>query len=363
MIPGKNYPFLDVQPKHEYNVLDWFTVTDMWVEKDAGGIFIYKLRLEKTDKNSPSWWTLESTDDEIDHSMDVGQDDRAYPAVRMECGSCEWEYAQIFTEGWVCLNAECEYHLVLEDGRTLSMDNIEYASTHAAHLNWCDQCQQPSKTIFEEGWACLNKECSHFFEFDESVDTVNLTYSQDFLNERTHCAPASEPLQPELPVLDKTQAGTESEVRRGMVCPKCHGCSRRKDWDGWVYETRGCDFVLAAPPQPYPLSNVDQEVAELKRRKTYRQPRVDAPVKQSTTSIGAYTVEQYFLPVPGEGGDLIGTVHVFRANHSINTGNGGADQLWDEIQQATGQGFSLLRNPVRTPGRKFLETPVSPGRR
>lgn len=323
----------------------------MWAEKDESGIFLHKLRLEKTDKSSSDWWMpTANPSTSIDSQMSGDEHDHAYPQVRMDCESCHEDSPQIFTQGWVCLNGRCESHLLLDDGKMVS--HLEYASTHAATIAWCTECRQPSKTIFENEWTCLNNLCAKAFVFADHVDPNELVYSAHFLKERTQCRAATEPLQPPLPDTSTVQAGTGAEFRIGLVCPKCHGCSRRKDWDRWVYETEGCDFVLDAPPQPYSLASVADENAEFRLRKMYTQARAGPSIISQVKSIGAYGVKQYLLPAPGRNGQLIGSVHVLQATAQINAGPGGPDELWEEIQRTTSLNFDLKRNPVRTPGRK-----------
>lgn len=313
----------------------------MWTEKDSDGIVIHKLRLEKTDKSASSWWMPKNSAAE-----QVGQ--RAYPDVRGHCDSCNKESKQVFTQGWACLNAGCDKHFVLATGETIT--DLDYAADNAALMAWCIECKQPSKTVFGEGWTCLHKRCSSAFEFAEDVDTSKLTYSREILLERTACATPAQPIRPDLPSFQ--EATTDIAFRRGIVCPQCHGCSRRRDWDRWTCETEGCDFVISAPPQPLSLAEISRENEEALSRKKFKNPVTDPSVETFTATMGGYDVDVYLFPQPTNHGIIIGTVHVFRATDRVNSRRGGADQLWAEIQDSTGRGFSLSRNPVRTPGRK-----------
>ncbi|KAH6697235.1 hypothetical protein F5X68DRAFT_226622 [Plectosphaerella plurivora] len=342
VVAGEKYSLIGAPVPHAYNVLGWFTITDMWAERDADDIVLHKLRLEKTDKSAPSWWALKGSVPQT-----VGE--RSYPAVRRPCKSCQEESKQVFAQGWACLNPICRDHFVLPDGEIIS--DLEYAADNAAPLAWCMDCMQPSKTIFAQGWTCLRKECSSAFEFPQGIDKRNLTYSQEILMERTACVASTQPIRPDLPVFE--QASTSIEFRCGIVCPQCHGCSRRRDWDRWVCETDGCDFVYHAPPELFTLADVGKEVSDAQMRKTFKNNFVRSPnVESFSKKFGVYSVEGFSIKDPSCMTAQAGTVHVFRATDKINSRAGGADQMWHEIHDAAGRSFTLSRNPVRTPGHK-----------
>ncbi|ROT34664.1 hypothetical protein SODALDRAFT_285960 [Sodiomyces alkalinus F11] len=296
VIVGRNYPLLPVQAPHAYNVLDWFNVTDLWVERESrNGVFIHKVRLERTNRIAKPWWQ--------------------------------------------------------PSGSILS--DLSYSADCAAVWAWCVECKQPSKTIFDgDIWTCLHKNCTRAFQFQPEMDTNKLVYSAVFINERTAFVPPHEALRPALPVLWENSCGTEIEFRCGIVCPKCFGCSRRRNWDRWVYETPGCPFVLIAPPPPYPLCRVEKENWEFNARKCLKQSRVGEHVVASRLTIGAYSAYQFLLADIKDALKVIGSVHVFRATAVTNARDEGPNSLWNEIQLASNQGFGLQRNPVRLAGHK-----------
>ncbi|KAL2757753.1 hypothetical protein ACRALDRAFT_2016840 [Sodiomyces alcalophilus JCM 7366] len=323
-----NYPLLPVQAPHAYNVLDWFNVTDVWVERDARNEFVPR----------------ES------HTAELPRP-RAFPAGHIQCQHCKEIFSQPFEQGWACLNGKCEQHFVLDSGSLMS--DLTYSADCAAVWAWCVECKHPSKTIFEGGiWTCLRKDCMVAFQFPLDVNASSLAYSAEFISERTDFAPPPQPLRPALPTLGDDSCGTEIEFRRGIVCPECFGCSRRRNWDRWVYETPGCPFVLIAPPPPYPLCRIEKENWEINRRKSLKQSRLGENIAVSRLTIGAYSVYQYLLPHVKDRSKVIGSVHIFRATASTNARPDGPNSLWDEMQLAANQGFGLQRNPVRLAGRR-----------
>lgn len=314
-------------------------------------VLIHKVRLERTDRTCTPWWQPDFVSRQSPISLPPHL--RAFPAGHLRCQHCGSFSGQPFEQGWACLDGECEQHFVLKSGSLLS--DLSYSADYAAVWAWCIECKQPSKIIYEGGlWTCLRKECARAFQFPLGIDTGSLVYSAEFINERTNFTPPCQPLRPALPVLGDGFCGTEMEFRCGIVCPKCFGCSRRRHWDRWVYETPDCPFVLIAPPPPYPLCRVNNENWELKRRKLLRQNRLGESVVASHLTIGAYNAYQYLLPHVEDRSMMIGSVHVFRASAAINARGDGPDGLWDEIQLAANQDFGLQRNPVRLAGRRSI---------
>ncbi|EFQ26605.1 uncharacterized protein GLRG_02425 [Colletotrichum graminicola M1.001] len=293
MILGKHYPGLSVEMKHAFNVLAFFSITDIWSEKDERGFPIHKIRLEKTDRSVPSWWQSKS------------------------------EVQDILTT----------------------------SSTHASSLAWCVDCHQGSKTVFSCGWVCLNHKCGKFFAFTAGIDVNQLTYSEDFLLERTSHQVPQQPLQPPIPDITMPGfLGTEKAMRDGIICPECHRCARRVDWTKWTYEDPLCHFTLFAPPLPLSLEEVHAEEAQQRQKKTFESKILDENILEARSESNGYTVEQYLLPDPLNVSAIIGSVTVFRATRAINAIEGAPDQMWGLLQHDTAQDFGFRRQPAIHPG-------------
>ncbi|KAK2032947.1 hypothetical protein LX32DRAFT_660923 [Colletotrichum zoysiae] len=289
IILGKHYPGLSVEMKHAFNVLAFFSITDVWSEKDERGFVIHKIRLEKTDRSVPSWWQLKS--------------------------------------------------------------ELTIASKHASSLVWCVDCHQGSKTVFSCGWICLNQKCAKFFTFPAGVDTSQLTYSEDFLLERTSHQAPQQPLQPPLPDIPMPGfLGTEKAMRDGIVCPECHRCARRVDWTKWTYEDPLCHFTLFAPPLPLPLIEIYVEEVEQRQKRTFESKILDEHILEARSKSNGYAIEQYLLPDPLNACVIIGSVTVFRTTRAINSCEGAPDRMWDLLQHDTAKNFGFKRQPAIHPG-------------
>ncbi|KAI8282352.1 hypothetical protein K4K59_007998 [Colletotrichum sp. SAR11_240] len=344
VILGDQYPLASLKPNHVYNVLDFFSITDIWSEVDTStsdGVSIWKVRLEKTDRSTLSWWEPESQ---------PTASTPGFPLMPRTCTSCNTDSNQIFSQAWTCLNGRCDAAFVFASN--IRVQDLTFASPCAAHLAWCRHCHEGSKTIFADGWTCLNKTCEAYFEFPAGVVKESLTYSENFLQERTNnVLPAGFLLKPNLPgTAANGSMGTEKYMRVGMVCPKCGCCSRRKFWTGWAYEASDCDFVLDAKPAPYPLSHVHAE-EDRTSKMVFSKPWTATPqILQKTYTANGYTAEQYLLPDPIKNSVVLGSVTVFRSTRAINAEVGGPDDMWLNLLHETATNdFGLQRKPAIHP--------------
>ncbi|KAH0424541.1 hypothetical protein CcaCcLH18_11501 [Colletotrichum camelliae] len=327
VILGDQYPLVSFKPNHVYNVLDFFSITDIWSEVDTStydGVSIWKVRLEKTDRSRPSWWDLEAQPT----ASTTGS-----PQRPRTCTSCNTDSNQIFSQAWTCLNGRCDAAFVFASN--ISVQDLTFASPCAAPLAWCNHCHEGSKTIFADGWTCLNKACNAYFDFPTGVVITSLTYSENFLQERTNnFLPAGFLLQPNLPgTTANGYLGTEKQMRVG-----------------WAYEASDCDFVLNARPAPYPLSHVHAE-EDRTAKMVFSKPWTATPqVLQKTYTANGYTVEQYLLPDPIKHSVVLGSVTVFRSTRAINAEVGGPDDMWLNLLHETAtDNFGLQRKPAIHP--------------
>ncbi|KAK2018281.1 hypothetical protein LZ32DRAFT_680720 [Colletotrichum eremochloae] len=342
VILGKHYPGLSVEMKHAFNVLAFFSITDIWSEKDDRGFIIHKIRLEKTDRSVPSWWQSMS------EAQNIAKLD-GFPALQANCFKCGTASKQTFTQGWTCLNARCEDCFVFPPA--VDILKLTTASKHASFLAWCVDCHQGSKTVFSCGWVCLHQKCGKFFTFAAGVNAKQLTYSEDFLLERTSHQMPQQPLQPPLPDITMPGfLGTEKAMRNGIVCPECHRCARRVDWTKWAYEDPLCPFTLLAPPLPLPLEEVHAEETHQRQKKTFESKILDEHILEVRSGSNGYPIEQYLLPDPLSTGIIIGSVTVLRATRAINAREGGPDQMWGLLQHDTVRDFGFQRQPAIHPG-------------
>ncbi|KAK2001110.1 hypothetical protein LX36DRAFT_629421 [Colletotrichum falcatum] len=338
MILGKHYPGLSVEMKHAFNVLAFFSITDIWSEKDDRGFFIHKIRLEKTDRSVPSWWQSNS------EAQDIVKGEE-FPAHQANCSKCGTLSKQTFNQGWTCLNGHCEECFVFPPA--VDILKLSASSRHASSLAWCVDCHKESKTVFSCCWVCLNQKCDKFFTFPTGVDINQLKYSEDFLLERTSHQVPRQPLQPPLP--DTAMPGflgTEKAMRDGIVCPECHRCARRVDWTKWAYEDPRCHFTLLASPLPLPLEEVHAEESHQRRKRSFESKVLDERILEARSESNGYSIEQYLLPDPLDADVIIGSVTVLRATRDINVREGAPDQMWDLLQHDTTRDFGFQRQPA-----------------
>ncbi|KAF3065221.1 hypothetical protein GL218_02397 [Daldinia childiae] len=297
MVAGARNNMFPVKPPHHYNVLDYFHVTEIWQEKtkESRGeiVVIYMVRLEKVNLTSRSWWAPRGVSAPEAGEFGVG----------------------------------------------------EYSCTSST----CTACQNPSKEIFEQGWTCLNSQCSGFFKFSTSLDVNELKYNDAFLRERTEYSgtPIEDSLIPALPSDRKGTIGSEKEYKQGIHCPKCGCCSRRIKWDGWYCENAECDFTHAVPIKMTPLDRIKKENKTVKTKKATNYNR---QVKVHKTTIGGQKLKTFFLP--DENGEYIGTVTRIRPPEEAISREGGLNDLYLHLQK---EDLKLERRPAKNPGCRVEE--------
>ncbi|KAI5867639.1 hypothetical protein GGS23DRAFT_612775 [Durotheca rogersii] len=298
VIVGSNNKIFPVQLHHHFNVMDYFFATDIWREKVDYGkgniVNCYKIRLEKVDRSTRSWWVPKN-------------------ATPQEAGE--------FKSG--------EYN---------------------CKLKACQVCSVSSKEMFKQGWMCMNTDCSEFFQ-NGSLDCNELQYSDAFLNERTnHTGPEPQyPLVPPLPENEGNAFGTEKRFKRGIVCPKCSLCSRRIKWEGWYCENNQCDFKHKVVMNEIPLTNINQETGKARTRSALTYSRYG--VKAYAKSIGGNELTTWFMPGE-EAGTFIGSVTRIRPPVEARIRGGGLDDLYVKMQN---EDIGLRRGAARNSGSRIEE--------
>ncbi|KAK8073793.1 hypothetical protein PG994_004692 [Apiospora phragmitis] len=297
VVIGSKNPSYPVKPPHPFCFMGFFLVTYVWAEKtiavDNSLVSEYMVRLEKVDPQVKSWW------------MPASYEAEPVPVGEFQC-----------------------------DGKS------------------CDRCATYSKTVYTEGWTCLSISCQNHLEFGRPVNPDELVYSEVFLLER-HNNRDLLPLPqaaPALPIANQTSYGTESEFKRGIVCPQCGLCSRRVYWWGWACENEitGCNFKHIVAFTNYPLSNVNEECTAIDARR--RLEHVDASIEHKTIESGGYAIEMYGFP--NSEGLIGGAVAVFRATPETCSLPNGPDNLYLAMQN---EDLRLRRNPARAKGSRREE--------
>jgi hypothetical protein len=287
-------------------------ITDIWSEarlnNDRVLISYWMLRLEKVPTGQTSWWVEGTADDS--HTHTIGQ-------------------------------SECDKYR-------------------------CTYCNVLSKQIFKNGWTCLNQECKVFFHFQKQFDDSTIghvvldddliQYHDKFLQERSD--PAKRIRKPLMPLAPPVLNDSDEVTRgQGIICPKCHCCTRRIHWDRWECEEPSCDFVLKKSPRVYGLEEINQEnedykEAEYKKNGKRRQGGFywdeNVILQHLATKMAGYSVSVYVLP--DEHGKIIGTVMIYRATDQIRALPNGPNDMLLTMQE---QDLNLKRGAARHPGSAF----------
>ncbi|KAI1392335.1 uncharacterized protein F4822DRAFT_441355 [Hypoxylon trugodes] len=301
IVAGAGNRLWPVKPPHYYTVLDYFHVTDIWCELADGGqkksVKTYMIRLEKVDLASKSWWTPNGCD---------GHDADEYEIGEYSCSS-----------------------------------------------RICQDCQVSSKEMFTQGWACMNKDCARFFEFDHSIDIDKLTYADAFLRERTAYTGTQEngPLVPELPISDDSESGSEERFKQGIVCPQCRCCSRRIHWSYWDCENKECDFRYRVDLNIITPEQIKLEDENLRRQKRPEKLDFADPIIR----VAEFRLEKAMITIylmPDENGENIGIVSRIRPDQDVIERQGGLNDIFLALQELD---MGLKRRPAKNPGARVEE--------
>lgn len=214
----------------------------------------------------------------------------------------------------------------------------------------CRFCRTSSKQLFKEDWTCLNKECEKFFYFKDGIDTKQLEHSDEFLKERTACPNLmrGHPLTPSLPSKKSNDSGSEERFKQGIVCPKCRCCSRRIKWEGWFCENPDCDFTYKVPIKMIAFADVLKEnrIHESKSRNC----KLHKSIKAFDTTIGDVDIKTYFLPDETDKGGFVGSVTRIRPGEQALQRPGGFNDLYAHVQSSD---IKFQRNPAKNSGKYY----------
>jgi hypothetical protein len=294
-----------VELHHEYSVLGWFWVTDVWPERAVVVVG------EEMRTITPTYWK--------------------YRLERITTGSgpCWME----------------------PDGCPPVVLSQELPPPRC-----CSSCGQVSKHNFSlvDGWTCLQYDCDQFFKFSHnSAPSLGLVgYHPAFVHgQGVYEGPTPGPLveyaDTSLGRRSEMEFGTELSCRSGGVCPRCRCCSGRKHWDKFVCENPTCGYEYHVPLRAVPLDIILGENAEFRQggRKSWAHERLKYKL---VGAIAGHTFEQWLVPGPAD--EIIGSITILRCWDATRSAPNGPNGLWVMIQ---GEDHNLSRNAVRHAGRKL----------
>jgi len=281
---GKQSLDFPVKLPHEFCVLDYFQITNIWSAQSNGKkCFMY--RLEKIYRDTKSWWAAKDSPD-------------------------------------------CPYPPIIPQ---------------PAVRKTCQHCNEESPKVYEVGWLCLNAGCTRFWILGSKKASEDLAYNKDFLAERTEWPTYIEPpmsIKPELPQSTLEDEPTFAFSRfgwKGIVCPECGRCNARRRWEEWRCESKDCDFVYKVKQPILTHRAVMDGHAVAFTGHAPPKDIIEPPVIKATTEfLGGWRINTYNM-LPGNK-----VVH-FQANERVNSVPGGAHELFRAVQK---DGVGLQRFPM-----------------
>lgn len=283
--------------------MTWFRVVDIWFER-IDGKTAARVRFQKLDLEQLSWWASKKSDEP------VPVNERRWFQPRSQI---------------------------------------------------CRVCSYPSKLIYQEGWMCLQPNCSAFWRLEAGHSPGNLTYDAKFLEFRE---PPDDRIQPEVSLVPEIlkdlysnpDACTQRLAWRGVVCPKCHKCVSRRYWNGWVCH-EPLDDRSAHPDTcqwkmmvNMPLISLRSVIAEQEIGVIKRAIRIDdQSIQPESRLTRPFQIFRYNI-------ENVGMIVHFSANKTTLRGLNGPNELFERLQKVD---LGLRRYPLKqcvgqSMGSKFL---------
>ncbi|OAL66444.1 hypothetical protein A7C99_1830 [Trichophyton rubrum] len=284
ILGGKNADCRTKVP-YNFNVLDFFRITDIWFEQ-VGKHKGAQMRFEKINLATKSWWSPKGSPDPIP----LEQRESVTPAPDHICLSCSIGTAQVFAQGWMCLNPLC----------------------------------------------------AEFWKMEGSPPPSQLTFAPEFLAKRSKPKNVVLPPCSLVPDLLSTFSNDQTDVTgtrmawKGIVCPQCRACIARIHWRRWECSTAGCGFQYSPPMNHISLRSVlpDLEMSP----SGHKLPTVPKDITSMPTIQYMKNYRKDTFVLPGAG-----IVTHFAANRTVNSCPGGPDDLFSLMQR---EDLGLRRYPI-----------------
>ncbi|KAL5456240.1 hypothetical protein PMIN06_004039 [Paraphaeosphaeria minitans] len=205
----------------------------------------------------------------------------------------------------------------------------------------CPTCRKSCPQVYLQGWVCLNGNCQAFWKLTSSsgelkkLNYEGLVYDPRFLKQKTKWP--GEHLQPSLgyrPLEVSEDTRAEDFYTRaawnGMICPRCNGCILRTSFLGWDCKTPECGFQFHPPRKAIPASALTDSGAAFTLTDGYTPSRDLVFAKEIRRCkphyANNYRTDVYDFPIPG-----CYMAHKI-ANKTINEAPGGPNDIFKELQ-------------------------------
>ncbi|KAF2728760.1 hypothetical protein EJ04DRAFT_88042 [Polyplosphaeria fusca] len=285
IIAGSENPNIRSKPPHMYCVMDYFKPTHIWSEK-SNGKKLLRYRFEKLNVKKPSWWAPRG---ELKEPVPLGS---LPPPPTKDCPLCGKESQQVYLQGWVCLQPNCNAFWRLEDGNEPVEDDLIY-----------------DPRFLKQATAWPND--GH--DYPLAPDAVELS-SQSMVGE------------------DRAVASW-----LGMVCPVCGRCNSRFSWIGWECGNSACNFKKYPPITVIPATTLRDPFNPLTTEYALSRDTHLPLVTLSVSFSHNYRINRY--TIPGIDGFVVHLV----ANKSVIEEPGGPNDMFEELQQ---KDIGLRRRPM-----------------
>lgn len=282
MYIGSKNQLLKVEIPHRYCVMDWFLITNVWMEK-MGKYAGFRIRFEKLDLSTKGWWAEQESDEPLP-SRKVNR-----PPPERVCRNCGESSLQVYRK---------------------------------------------------PGWMCLTRSCPRFWKFGNNEPT-DLEYHPHFLNYRHPRGPDILNPGPLADLVDRNIEPSEGladrEEWRGIVCPHCRKCIQRVTWDAW-----DCSNDVKQGPQETCCYKVVRKMREislqtvLEKPKPYSRAQCSIEPVIDKDSLKPYEVRTYEMPG-------VGSITHFVSNATISERPNGPNHLFSQLQKLD---LGLRRYPL-----------------
>lgn len=214
----------------------------------------------------------------------------------------------------------------------------------------CLSCSIGTAQVFAQGWMCLNPQCAEFWKMEGSLPPSQLTFAPEFLTKRSRPKNVVLPPCSLVPDLLSTFSNDQTDVTgtrmawKGIVCPQCRACIARIHWRRWECSTAGCGFQYSPPMNHVSLRSVlpDLEMSP----SGHRLPTVPKDISSMPMIQYMKNYRKDTFVLPGAG-----IVTHFAANRTVNSRPGGPDDLFSLMQR---EDLGLRRYPISPCVGRFL---------
>ncbi|KAH8588655.1 hypothetical protein B0O99DRAFT_693224 [Bisporella sp. PMI_857] len=256
VIAGQANPLLPCKMPHRYNVLDYFFVTDVWCER-IDGFRTYKIRLEKCDLATVSWWAASMAYT----TQNIGPEELA----TQKCPTCQKSSPIIYINGWTCLEPKCHDHFRFYDDTSKTLIQLD-------------------QRLLEHNNAFIRK------RMPQNATQLPSLYPPDL-------------------IIDN-----KLKYNQGILCPDCRCCIRRTEMHAWRCENKSCNYVRDIP---YTIVSLD-EIQPTRRLATICKDEIQhRNITLGSYTVQIYTFPGE-TKENGEPGDAVGEFYHFKGGNLAN---------------------------------------------